>query len=164
MESRSRPHNEAEQAMSQGQMRRDEEMNQQSDMQNQGHATNFLQETGTQAKNIAQGAVNIVWGAAVGAANMAQGAAQGAATMAQGAAQGATTMAQGATDTVKNTLGMNSSDTTTSSTGGSTVDYSDGNTNTGGSTVNHPDRTADMGGSAYPNATNYTSNPHNTRT
>ncbi|KAJ8550848.1 hypothetical protein K7X08_000218 [Anisodus acutangulus] len=51
----------------------------------QGQATNLIQETGAQVKN------------------MAQGAAQGAVNVAHGAAQ----MAQSTAEAVKNTLGMN---------------------------------------------------------
>ncbi|XP_055828644.1 uncharacterized protein LOC129896716 [Solanum dulcamara] len=75
----------------QAQMRREELLNQPSDIHNpsQGQATNLLQETGTQVKN------------------MAQGAAGSAVNMARGVATGAAHMAQGAADAVKNTLGMN---------------------------------------------------------
>ncbi|KAI3469979.1 hypothetical protein Pfo_026642 [Paulownia fortunei] len=118
---RNNPYN-AGQDMSQAQMRRNEYVNQPSDIHNQGQATNFFQETGTQAKNMAQSAVNIAQGAAVGAANMAHGAA----------------------DTVKNTLGMNAPDDTTTITG---------------TTMNHPSSTTGMGGSTYQSTTNYPSNP-----
>ncbi|CAN4088481.1 unnamed protein product [Withania somnifera] len=78
----------------QAQMRREDSVNQPSDI----HSTSFFQETGTQVKNIAQGAA----GSAV---NMARGAATGTAHMVQGAA-----------DAVKNTLGMNPPNNSTNDT------------------------------------------------
>ncbi|CAI9773642.1 unnamed protein product [Fraxinus pennsylvanica] len=87
------------------QMRRDG-LNQPCDIHNQGQGTNFLQDTGTQVKNMAQGAADIGKGAAQGAVNLAREAAAGAANMTSGAA-----------DAVKNTLGMNSADNTTNCPG-----------------------------------------------
>ncbi|KAL6537595.1 hypothetical protein OROMI_026129 [Orobanche minor] len=72
--------------------------------QSQGQTTNFLQETGTQIKNMAQGA-----------ADVGKGAAQGAVTLARGAAVGAANIAQGAAGAVKNTIGINNPNDTTSS-------------------------------------------------
>ncbi|CAI9767216.1 unnamed protein product [Fraxinus pennsylvanica] len=91
----------AAQIPGQAQMRSDDLLNQPSDIHNQGQGTNILQDTGTQVKNVAQGAVDIGKGAAQGAVNLARGAAAGAANMASGAA-----------DAVKNTLGMNPADKT----------------------------------------------------
>ncbi|XP_059315848.1 uncharacterized protein LOC132066573 [Lycium ferocissimum] len=71
----------------QAQIRRD-------DSTDQGQATNLIQETGTQVKN------------------MAQGAAQGAVNVAHGAAN----MAQNTAEAVKNTLGMNDPSTATTGT------------------------------------------------
>ncbi|XP_016514338.1 uncharacterized protein LOC107831122 [Nicotiana tabacum] len=79
------------QAPGQAQMRRDG-----SNAPSEGQGHNFLQETGTQVKNMAQGAADI-----------GKGAAQGAVSMACGAALGAANMAQGAADAVKNTVGTN---------------------------------------------------------
>ncbi|KAH6770179.1 hypothetical protein C2S52_014982 [Perilla frutescens var. hirtella] len=78
-------------------MRRNDLVDQPSDIHNQAQ-TNFLQESGAQAKNVAQNAVGMAKGAAVGAASMAQGAAAA----------------------VKNTLGMNASDPTSARSGGLT--------------------------------------------
>ncbi|XP_042034332.1 uncharacterized protein LOC121780769 [Salvia splendens] len=75
----------AEHDSNQAQMRNRDLVDQPSDIHSQGQATNFLQESGAQAKDAAQTAVNMAKGAAVGAANMAQGAAE----------------------VVKNTLGIN---------------------------------------------------------
>ncbi|XP_047976923.1 uncharacterized protein LOC125219098 [Salvia hispanica] len=75
----------AEHDTNQAQMRNRDLVDQPSDIHSQGQATNFLQESGAQAKDAAQTAVNMAKGAVVGAANMAQGAAE----------------------VVKNTLGMN---------------------------------------------------------
>ncbi|XP_004241705.1 uncharacterized protein [Solanum lycopersicum] len=73
----------------QNQMRRDAP----SDINNQNNP-GFLQETGNQVKNMAQGA-----------ADVGKGAAQGAVSVARGAALGAANIAQGAADAVKNTVG-----------------------------------------------------------
>ncbi|KAG5602051.1 hypothetical protein H5410_033421 [Solanum commersonii] len=73
---------------SQNQIRRDAP----SDIHNQNQG--FLQETGNQVKNMAQGAADI-----------GKGAAQGAVSVARGAALGAANIAQGAADAVKNTVG-----------------------------------------------------------
>ncbi|XP_059312376.1 uncharacterized protein LOC132598664 [Lycium barbarum] len=94
----------------QTQMRRDG-----SDAPNQGQG--FLQETGTQVKNMAQGA-----------ADMGKGAAQGAVSVARGAALGAANIAQGAADAVKNTVGTNNPphhDNTGSATTGGIPNYLD---------------------------------------
>ncbi|XP_016470991.2 uncharacterized protein LOC107793208 [Nicotiana tabacum] len=111
----------------QAQMRREDMVNQPSDIHNQGQTTNLLQETGTKVKNIAHGA-----------ADMAQGAAGSAVNMARGAATGAANMAHGAAGAVKNTLGINpdSHNTTDTATGGNyfnhpgSINYNDANTNT----------------------------------
>ncbi|KAK4375450.1 hypothetical protein RND71_006127 [Anisodus tanguticus] len=76
----------------QAQMRRDGSDGSDIHNQNQG----FLQETGTQVKNMAQGAADI-----------GKGAAQGAVSVVRGAALGAANIAQGAADAVKNTVGTN---------------------------------------------------------
>ncbi|KAL2243443.1 UNVERIFIED_CONTAM: hypothetical protein Sindi_0462300 [Sesamum indicum] len=55
---------------------------------------NFLDETGTQVKNMVQGVSDV-----------GKGAAQGVMSLAQGAALGAANVAQGAADAVKNTVG-----------------------------------------------------------
>ncbi|KAL2539292.1 Uncharacterized protein Adt_00270 [Abeliophyllum distichum] len=94
----------------QAQMRRDDLLNQQSDIHNQGQGTNYLGDTGMQVKNMAQGAADIGKGAAQGAADIGKGAAQGAVNLARGAAAGASNMAHGAAGAVKNTLGMNPAD------------------------------------------------------
>ncbi|KAL3511863.1 hypothetical protein ACH5RR_024580 [Cinchona calisaya] len=99
------PHNTSGYSSGQAQMRRN-------DLVNEDHETNFLQETGTQVKNVAQGAAEIGKGAALGAVSMAKGAAIGAANMAQGAA-----------DVVKQTFGMDNNTTTTT-----TTTHSPGNT------------------------------------
>ncbi|KAL1542983.1 hypothetical protein AAHA92_20011 [Salvia divinorum] len=75
----------AEHGTDQTQLRKRDLVDQPSDIHSQGQATNFLQDSGAQAKDAAQTALNMAKGAAVGAANMAQGAAE----------------------VVKNTLGMN---------------------------------------------------------
>ncbi|KAL6495872.1 hypothetical protein OROGR_030435 [Orobanche gracilis] len=67
-----------------------------SQSQGRGETINFLQETGTQIKNMAQGA-----------ADVGKGATQGAVTLARGAAVGAANIAQGAADAIKNTIGIN---------------------------------------------------------
>ncbi|OIT02797.1 PREDICTED: uncharacterized protein LOC109227427 [Nicotiana attenuata] len=84
-------YNSGAQAPGQAQIRRDD-----SNAPSEGQAHNFLQETGTQVKNMAQGA-----------ADVGKGAAQGAVSMARGAALGAANIAQGAADAVKNTVGTN---------------------------------------------------------
>ncbi|MCD7459810.1 hypothetical protein HAX54_042025 [Datura stramonium] len=84
----------------QSQMRRDGS-DAPSDIHNQGQAHNFLQETGTQVKNMAQGAADI-----------GKGAAQGAVSVARGAALGAANIAQGAADVIKNTVGGANNNTT----------------------------------------------------
>ncbi|MCD9560383.1 hypothetical protein HAX54_019009 [Datura stramonium] len=91
----------------QAQMIREDWSNQPSDTHSQSQGHSILQETGTQVKNIAQGA-----------AGMAQEAAGSAVNMARGAATGAAHMAQGAADAVKNTLGMNHPHNTTETTAG----------------------------------------------
>ncbi|XP_027167910.1 late embryogenesis abundant protein 29-like [Coffea eugenioides] len=75
----------------QAQMRRNDQV----DQPNQDYATNFLQETGSHLKDVAQGAADAGKGAVLGAASMARGAAAGAANIAHGAA-----------DAVKHTLGL----------------------------------------------------------
>ncbi|KAG8369660.1 hypothetical protein BUALT_Bualt14G0036900 [Buddleja alternifolia] len=96
----------------QAQMWRDDNVNQPTDIHNQGQATNFLQETGTQAKNMAQGAVNITRGAAARAANIAHEAA----------------------DAVKDTIWRDAPDTSTIATTTTTVNRPDTTTDMGGST------------------------------
>ncbi|XP_049367570.1 uncharacterized protein LOC125832463 [Solanum verrucosum] len=118
----------------QAQMRREDLLNQPSDIHNQSQATNLLQETGTQVKN------------------MAQGAAGSAVNIARGAATGAANMAQGAADAVKNTLGMNpphntSSDNYLNQPG--TINFDD----------DFPTSTTTL-----PGNTNYPINPHNPNT
>ncbi|XP_075521612.1 uncharacterized protein LOC142554823 [Primulina tabacum] len=118
------------QAAGQPQLRRDDLVNQPSNLQNQGQP-NFLQETGTQVKNMAQGAAEI----GKGAVNLAMGAAIGAANVAQGAA-----------GAVKNTLGINNPADSEVPTGTTrTMDMNlpaDIDTEVGGSTnprsINHP--------------------------
>ncbi|GAA0172563.1 hypothetical protein LIER_26366 [Lithospermum erythrorhizon] len=61
----------------------------------------LIMKTGSQVKNMAQGAAEIGKGAAQSAVNIARGAATGAAHIAQGAA-----------DAVKNTIGANNPDIT----------------------------------------------------
>ncbi|XP_073024106.1 uncharacterized protein [Primulina eburnea] len=121
------------QAAGQPQLRRDDLINQPSNLQNQGQP-NFLQETGTQVKNMAQGAAEIGKGAAQGAVNLAMGAAIGAANVAQGAA-----------GAVKNTLGINNPDSEVPTGTTRTMDMNlpaDIDTEVGGSTnprgINHP--------------------------
>merc|ERR1712034_51350 len=97
----------------QGQMWRDDLLNQQSTIQNQDQSANFLQETGTQVKNMAQGAADI-----------GKGAVEGAVSIARGAALGAANMAQGAADAVKNTLETDNNTNTTSGRPGTTADAS----------------------------------------
>ncbi|CAA2996978.1 Hypothetical predicted protein [Olea europaea subsp. europaea] len=82
-------------------MRRDDLLNQPSDIHNQGQGTNFLKDVILQVKNMAQGATDI-----------GKGAAQGAMNLARGTATGAANIAFGATDAMKNTLGMNPADNT----------------------------------------------------
>ncbi|KAG6425291.1 hypothetical protein SASPL_115719 [Salvia splendens] len=55
-------------------------------VQDQGENQNFLQETGTHALNMAQGAADVGKGAVLGAASLACGVATGAANVASGAA------------------------------------------------------------------------------
>ncbi|XP_027124537.1 uncharacterized protein [Coffea arabica] len=86
----------------QAQMRRNDQVDQPSHVQpNQDYATNFLQETGSHLKDVAQGAADAGKGAVLGAASMARGAAAGAANIAHGAA-----------DAVKHTLGLGAADNT----------------------------------------------------
>ncbi|KAL2555001.1 uncharacterized protein Fot_08620 [Forsythia ovata] len=120
----------------QGQIWRDDMLNQQSNTQNQDQSTNFLQETGTQVKNIAQGA-----------ADVGKGAVQGAVSIARGTALGAANIAQGAADAVKNTIGPDNTNATTNT-----------NTNT---TSGRPGTTtaASLGGGNYPSS-NHPSNPN----
>ncbi|CAI9766085.1 unnamed protein product [Fraxinus pennsylvanica] len=132
-------------------------LNQQSDSQNQDHSTNFLQETGTQVKNMAQGAADIGKGAVV--------------SIARGAALGAANVAQGAADVVKNTVGSANNATTNTNTAsgcpGSTTDTSLGSDNNATTNTNTasgcPGTTTDtsLGTGNYPSS-NHPSNP-NTR-
>lgn len=91
--------------------------------------------TGTNVKNMAQGAADI-----------GKGAVQGAVSIARGAALGAANVAQGAADVVKNTLGSDNNSTNTNAASG------------------RPGTTADtsLGAGNYPSS-NHPSNP-NTRT
>ncbi|XP_073290694.1 uncharacterized protein [Primulina huaijiensis] len=123
-------------AAGQPQLRRDDLINQPSNLQNQGQS-NFLQETGTQVKNMAQGAAEIGKGAAQGAVNLAKGAALGAANIAQGAA-----------GAVKNTLGINTPDSAAPAGTTRTAD------------MNLPaDIDTEMGSSTNPSSINHPSNP-----
>ncbi|KAL3528843.1 hypothetical protein ACH5RR_008165 [Cinchona calisaya] len=116
----------------QAQMRRSDLVDQPS--HNQDHESSFLQETGTQMKNMAQGAAEIGKGAALGAVNMARGAAIGAANIAHGAA-----------DAVKHTLGMDAN-------ANANVTHHDNNTS------NLPSHTNTNHPANCPNNTNCSSN------
>ncbi|KAL3840948.1 hypothetical protein ACJIZ3_025539 [Penstemon smallii] len=117
------PNNTYTSGQGQTQMRRNDILNQPSDIHNQDQGHSFLQETGTQVKHMAQGAADAGIGAAQGAVNIARGAAIGAANM-----------AYGATDAVKHTLGLDSSDTTTTTTTGTTNNATSNTTSLGSTT------------------------------
>ncbi|TMW82766.1 hypothetical protein EJD97_004988 [Solanum chilense] len=121
----------------QAQMRREDLLNQPSDIHNQSQSPNLLQETGTQVKN------------------MAQGAAGSAVNMARGAATGAANMAHNAADAVKNTLGMNHPHNTSNIS-------SDNYLNQPG-TINFDDDFP-TSTTTLPANTNYPVNPHNPNT
>ncbi|KAK4735626.1 hypothetical protein R3W88_009887 [Solanum pinnatisectum] len=123
----------------QAQMRREDLLNQPSDIHNQSQsqATNLLQETGTQVKN------------------MAQGAAGSAVNIARGAATGAANMAQGAADAVKNTLGMNPPHNTSNTSSGNYLNQP--------GTINFDDDFP-TSTTTLPGNTNYPINPHNPNT
>lgn len=87
--------------------------------------------------------------------NMAQGAAGSAVNMARGAATGAAHMAQGAADAVKNTLGMNPPHNTS--------DTSSGNYFNQPGIINFDDDFPNST-TTHPGDTNYPINPHNPNT
>ncbi|KAL2463100.1 uncharacterized protein Fot_54337 [Forsythia ovata] len=147
----------------QAQIRRDDLLNQPSDIHNQGQGTNYLEDTGMQVKNMAQGAADIGKGAAQGAVNLARGAAAGAANMAHGAA-----------GAVKNTLGMNPADNTATTNRPGNMGGAAGSNNP--TSTNHPSNPADntatatsnrpgnMGGAAGSNNPTSTNHPSNLNT
>ncbi|KAH6829945.1 hypothetical protein C2S53_010664 [Perilla frutescens var. hirtella] len=110
----------------QAQLSRDQESHDQSQ-------TNFLQETGTHAKNMAQGATDVGKGAVLGAASLARGAATGVANVATGAA-----------DALKNTFG---------GSGAAPISHPSNNTSVDGSAHSNTNQ------SAYPNKPSYPHNP-----
>ncbi|WMV21845.1 hypothetical protein MTR67_015230 [Solanum verrucosum] len=139
----------------QAQMRREDLLNQPSDIHNQSQATNLLQEVTTisiKLKNRIHCEFYYCFQTGTQVKNMAQGAAGSAVNIARGAATGAANMAQGAADAVKNTLGMNpphntSSDNYLNQRG--TINFDD----------DFPTSTTTL-----PGNTNYPINPHNPNT
>ncbi|KAL3639710.1 hypothetical protein CASFOL_014678 [Castilleja foliolosa] len=131
----------------QAQMRREcDETLPQSNVHSQGQAqaTNFLEETGTQVKNMAQGAADVSKGAALGAVSLARGAASGAANIAQGAA-----------DAVKNTMGINNPNASSGNTIGISNPRGAGAGSGINTTPNLMDSNIDVEGLTYPEDTNF---------
>ncbi|GFP99700.1 hypothetical protein PHJA_002114100 [Phtheirospermum japonicum] len=116
------------------------------------HSQGQRKKTGTQVKNMAQGA-----------ADVGKGAAQGAVSLARGAAAGAANIAQGAADAVKNTIGINNPNAASGNTIGISNPRGAGaGFGAGNATPNLMDSNIDVEGLTYPEDTNYAPSNRNT--